>query len=443
MILLALTLEMNSTAAILYILPLLITYGAYIKLRRARSKEDEARYKEAVESGLLEPPSLHPVFDLQKCIGSGACIKACPEEALGFVDGVPQLINAASCIGHGACYAACPVDSIKLVFGTQRRGVELPFVDPHFETNVPGLFIAGELGGMGLIHKATEQGRQAMDEIAKRKKVGDSLDVVIVGSGPAGISASLRAKELKLKFVTIEQEESLGGAVFQYPRNKMAMTSPMRLPQHGPIKFGEISKESLLAFWQEVIRKTSLEIKFRERMESISRGEQGFIVKTSSSNFRARCVLLTIGRRGTPRKLGVPGEELPKVVYRLIDAEQYRGKRVIVVGGGDSAIEAALALSDQARTTVTLSYRGEAFNRIKPKNRERLDAAKASGRVNVLMSSEIGFVTADKVMFKIGDQKTQIPNDAVIVCTGGELPTKMLRDLGVEVEVHHGEEVAA
>ena len=185
--------------------------------------------QESVAAGLAEPPSLHPVIDHRICLGSASCVTACPEDAIGIVNGKAVLINAAHCIGHGACLAACPVDAIKLVFGTETRGIDIPNVSPHFESNVPGLFIAGELGGMGLIRKAAEQGRQAIESIAQARAAARmTLDVVIVGCGPAGLSAGLSAIEQKLRYALIEQEDSLGGTVFHYPRNKIVMTAPVQ-----------------------------------------------------------------------------------------------------------------------------------------------------------------------------------------------------------------------
>jgi thioredoxin reductase len=159
---------------------------------------------------------------------------------------------------------------------------------------------------------------------------------------------------------------------------------------------------------------------------------------TERSAYRARAVLLSIGRRGTPRKLGVAGEDLPKVVYRLIDPEQYRGQAVLVVGGGDSALEAALSIADEADTTVTLSYRGEAFSRAKQKNRERLRAAQVSGQLRVYFNSTVTAISAADVDLDVGDKPVTLPNDAIIVCAGGILPTAFLKDSGVGVETKYG-----
>ncbi|MEQ1663552.1 MAG: NAD(P)-binding domain-containing protein [Thiobacillus sp.] len=424
----------------LYLLPLLLVLHFYFRRRQQRGDKHAVALEIARQAGLGEPVSLHPVFDPLRCIGSGSCTKACPEGALGLVDGKAHLINPTVCIGHGACLASCPFDAIQLVFGTEKRGVDIPLVKPNFETNIPGLFIAGELGGMGLVRKAAEQGRQAMNAIRDTLK-GESqaeLDVVIVGSGPAGIAAGLGAIQHKLRYRILEQEDSLGGTVYHYPRNKIIMTSPVNLPIVGKVKMSEISKEALLEFWNGIVNKTGLAISFKERMESIQPDGKGFQIKTSGGTYFARTVLLAIGRRGTPRKLDVPGEELPKVVYRLVDAEQYRGQKVLVVGGGDSALEAALAIAEESGTEVTLSYRSDAFGRVKVKNRQRLDEAEQQGRIRVLLKSNVARIDASEVVLECESGSVTLPNDVVIISAGGVLPIDLLKKVGIEFETKHG-----
>jgi thioredoxin reductase len=378
------------------------------------------------------------VIDPVRCLGSSSCVTACPEEALGIVNGKAVLVNAASCIGHGACHAACPVDAIQLVFGTEKRGIDIPNVTPEFESNVPGLFIAGELGGMGLIRTAAAQGRQAIDTLRKRKRGTHDFDVVIVGCGPAGLSAGLSAIEHKLRYKLIEQEASLGGAVFHYPRNKVAMTAPVKLALVGTVRFGEVPKEKLLEFWQGVVAKTGLAITFQECMRGIDPDGDGFVVRTDHHQYRTRSVLLALGRRGTPRKLEVPGEESAKVVYRLIDPAQYDGQAVLVVGGGDSALEAAIALSERPGTAITLSYRSAAFSRVKQKNRLGVDQAERAGRMRVELESTVQKIEVTAVKLLTARGVATLRNDAVIVCAGGLLPTPLLQSIGIAFDTKHG-----
>ena len=425
---------------LLYSIPLIVVLWIYF--RRLQRREALTTLQRAEQSGLTEPPSLHPIIAPDICVGSGACVAVCPEQALGIVRGKGHLVNPTVCIGHGACAAACPVEAIKLVFGTERRGVDIPYVKPTFETNVPGIFIAGELGGMGLIRKAAEQGRQAMATVSKlissKRAEGDQSDVVIVGAGPAGLSSTLAAMERKLRFVTLEQEISLGGTVYHYPRNKIVSTQPVVLPLVGEAKLGEISKESLLAFWQDIVERVNMPINFGECVEKIVALDGGFVVKTGRAEYRSRTVLLAIGRRGTPRKLGVPGEELPKVVYRLVDPEQYRGKHVLVVGGGDSAIEAAVAIAAEPGSRVALSYRSQAFNRIKVANRERLSKAEREWQLTVLLGSTVVRIDERQAILDREGQAVKLDNDTVIVCAGGLLPTPMLKEIGILVETKFG-----
>ena len=437
--------SMNPVLLILYLVPVLGIFAWYLRGRRRRENESIRAAEEALALSMTEPPSLHPIIDPVKCIGCRSCVAACPEQyahpVLGMIRGKARLVGPSNCIGHGACEKACPAEAITLVFGTESRGVDIPQVNSNFETNVPGIFIAGELGGMGLIRNAIEQGRQAIDSVRKVPGVGqgDGYDVVIVGSGPAGFAASLGAMKAGLRFITVEQD-SLGGTVSHFPRGKLVMTRPAELPIVGMMKFTETTKEKLLEFWQGVESKTGLKINYNERVVGIvpRTAGDGFDVQTNQSSYVTKAVLLTIGRRGTPRTLGVPGEELTKVVYRLIDPEQYKGQHVLVVGGGDSALEAAHSIAEQPGTTVTLSYRSDAFSRAKAKNRDKVAEMQANGQMRVLMSSNVKEIREDSVILEQNGKIGRLPNNAIIVCAGGILPTGFLKEVGVEVETKHG-----
>ena len=436
---------MTPVTIFLYSLPIVLIFIGYFRLRHRREKRAIEAAREAIAASLTEPPSLHPVIDPNKCIGCRSCLAACPEQdahpVLGMIRGKARLVGPANCIGHGACKAACPVGAIELVFGTEKRGMDIPQVSPNFETNVPGIFIAGELGGMGLIGNAIEQGRQALEEIAKLDGIGkgDDFDVVVVGAGPAGFAASLAAMKLGLRFATIEQD-SLGGTVAHFPRGKLVMTRPAELPIVGLMKITETTKEKLLEFWQGVEAKTSLKINYNERVESINKSADGkqFDVETTKALYKTRAVLLTIGRRGTPRQLGVAGEEQTKVVYRLIDPAQYEGMHVLVVGGGDSALEAAHSIADVPGSTVSLSYRSAAFSRAKPKNRDKVERYAEEKRIRLLMPSEVKKIHADAVEIEFEGKVYKLKNDAVIVCAGGILPNGFLREIGITVETKYG-----
>jgi thioredoxin reductase (NADPH) len=427
---------------VLYGVPLSAIFTVYLWRQRRIETRHRRAQEESIAAGMTEPASLHPLIDASKCLGCGACVKACPEqphhEVLGLIDGKAVLVGPTECIGHGACKAVCPFDAITLVFGTERRGLDIPVLKPNFESNVPGIYVAGELGGMGLIKNALAQGQQALEAIAKAgvKRPG-ALDVLIVGAGPAGLAASLAAKKLGLAYQTIEQD-SLGGAVFQYPRGKLVMTAPVELPIIGKVQFRNTSKETLLKFWTDACKNNGLNIRYQERVEAIEAKDGAFHVRASGQQYVASAVLLAIGRRGTPRKLGVPGEELPKVVYRLIDPEQYRGRKVVVVGGGDSALEAAASVAELGDTSVILSYRGEAFQRAKQRNRQRVEEASSKGQLKVLLNSQVREIRPDEIFLKHAGQDLQVSNDAVIVSAGGILPNDFLRSIGIEVETKYG-----
>ena len=416
--------------------------------REATSREAEA---EALRYGLHEPVTLHPVIDPAGCILTGSCVDVCPEgEVFGLIDGRVKVIGPARCIGHGLCERSCPMDAIQLVFGTEKRGIDIPRIQENFETNVPGLYIVGELGGMGLIGNAFEQGRQCVEGIIKEMKSDDragangaaaapDLDLVIVGCGPAGLSASLTAQEAGLKFVTVERED-VGGTVRHYPRKKLVLTRPVKVPGYGKLNVREVTKEDLIGTWEEIVRTAGLEVATGETVTAVSSREtgSGFMVTTSAREIETRRLVLAIGRRGVPCKLGVPGEELPTVAYSLREPESFQGDRILVVGGGDSAVEAALALAEQPGNQVRMSYRGESFRRIKPKNHQRVEEVVSAGGLDILWSTNLVRIESDSITYRNGGPPETLPNDYTFIFAGGELPTRFLRDCGVEIETRFG-----
>ncbi|MGE5346372.1 MAG: NAD(P)-binding domain-containing protein [Acidithiobacillales bacterium] len=414
-------------------------------LRRARREtRDTETLRRSIEQELHIPPTLHPVIDPNTCIGSLSCIKVCPEgDILGIVDGKASLIIPANCIGHARCALECPVDAIRLVFGTSERGVDLPEVDEYFETNRPGVHIIGELGGMGLIKNAVRQGLQ----LGRRYKsiLGppgqDQVSAVIVGAGPSGIAAALAMKEAGLTLRILDQGSSLGGTISNYPRQKLVMTETVDLPYFG--KFGRplISKEDLLEMFSGALKKADIKIQHGVKVTGIEGSDGRFEVVTDQANFRCQKVVLAIGRMGTPRKLGVPGEELPKVTYLLLHPEQYAGKRVLVVGGGDSALEIADMVAGQEGAEVSISYRNPAFGRSKQRNKDNIEKLISEGKIRAIMSSNVVSIHPDKVVLDVNGSRTEIENDYVVINVGGILPTEFLKGLGIGIQRHVGKAV--
>lgn len=412
----------------------------YLRTRR-QERINRERLAHNQAAGLDEPPTLHPVVDPGACLGSGACVAACPEgDILGLIHGRPVLLNASRCVGHGQCAAACPVSAIALVFGTARRGVDIPHVQGTFETNVPGVFIAGELGGMGLIRNAVRQGCQAVEHMARRPRAGEGeYDLLVAGAGPAGLAASLAALQHGLRCRTVEQEAP-GGAVRHYPRQKLVMTEPMEIPLYGRVPWRQASKEQLLALWDEVMQRTGLQVCTGERLLSARRDGPTLVVRTTAGEFRARHLLLAIGRRGTPNRLGVPGEDLAKVAYHLIEPEHYEDQRIMVVGGGNTALEVACALSrPQRRNRVTLVHRGDSFGRARPQNQALVEQLAADGHLTVRLGCQVECIHPEHVDLIAGTTPEPVANDQVFVCVGGSLPVALLNELGVAIERKFGE----
>ena len=421
----------------------LLVVWMYIRRGRKQSLQTMHKVEEARASGRHEPLSLYPYIDPDRCMGSGACVDACPEkDIIGMVDGRATVINASRCIGHGACFHACPVEAISLRVGTATRGVELPHVNPDYETNVKGIYIAGELGGMGLIRNSVEQGIQAVRSIAAgiNSRTPGIADLVIVGAGPAGIAATLQAKKMGLDAVTLEQD-SLGGTVFSFPRSKVVMTHPMELPLYGKMKLYDTSKQQLLDIWQDALQKNDIRIREHQKVERIRQeADKTFMVETNTGDCIACAhVILAIGRRGSPRKLGIPGESLEKVAYQLIEPELLTDKDIIVVGGGDSAVEAALLLMDANR--VTMSYRKDAFARIKAGNERRIREAMDKQKLTVIFNSELIGISTDSVDLRVPDQEQlrTMRNDLVYIFAGGELPNAFLSATGIEITKRFGQ----
>lgn len=435
--------DWSSWSASLALGVIVVSALAYALYRRRLEARHRLELAAAVSRNLHQPASLHPVIDATKCIGSLSCLRACPEgDILGIVDGKAKLIRGANCIGHGRCALECPVEAIKLVVGTEERGVDLPEVDATFESSRAGVHVVGELGGMGLIRNAVTQGLECAEALASRRgKCADgAVEVAIVGAGPAGLATALACRKAGLSFRLLEQD-TVGGTIAHYPRQKIVMTDPLELPFFGHLKDYLLSKEDLLGLWHKAIAAAQLKVEEGVKVTGLEGADGDFTIQTDKGPVRARKVVLATGRRGTPRKLNAPGEQLEKVAYRLVDPEQYAGSKVLVVGGGDSALEAAMAIAEETDAEVALSYRNEALGRCRDANRAKFEAHVAKGRIQAVWSSQVTGITEKDVTLSTPKGPATLANDFVIVSIGGELPLEFLQKMGVVVRRFHGEEL--
>ncbi len=412
-----------------------IVLGYLISFRR-RNRRDQERAVAAQSSGKQQPMGAFPYIDPMVCIGCGGCVAACPENVLGIVGGLAVAVQGSRCVGIAACAKACPVQAIEIAVGDLRGRADVPWMNERQETNVAGIYVAGELAGLALIRNAVRQGKDTVRAIAGElagvdRRDRDLLDVAIIGAGPAGLSAALAAVEVKLHYAVFEQQPDLGGTIYNFPRRKLTHTEEVELPLYGPLRKQEYSKEELLELFRGLVERHRLAVHFGEKVLQVIPDGGLFHILTGTGAWRARRVLLALGRRGTPRKLGVTGEGLPKVMYQVRDAEEYRGKKILCVGGGDSAIEAAMGLARQAGNQLTISYRGEEFNRVKAKNLERLEKLVKRDKIRPLLGSEVLEIGLDHVRLATKEGEIKIANDYVFVLIGGEPPFPFLRSIGV------------
>jgi len=416
------------------ILILLASLLPYLRSHRKSQRATEERLREARERNQDKALMQHPIINRSLCIGCGICVEVCPEGGvLGVIDGKATIIQGSHCVGHGLCAENCPIGAIEIGLGEIAEREDIPQLDDHFQSSIPGLYLIGELSGLALIKNAIQHGVTAIDHLAALSEPpgGEGLDVLIVGAGPAGLTAALRVKERGLNYLVVDQDTP-GGTILHYPRRKVTLVQPVDLPLFGTLKKREYTKEELLDIWERVIREQDIQLKTGEKLVSVVQTHPGFSTRTSGGTYSSRFVILALGRRGTPRKLGVPGEELPKVMYRLLDAETYRDRHILVVGGGDSAIEAAIGLAHQRGNTVTLSYRKEHFFRLKARNEKQIERALEKSDLKVVFNSNVQRIEPNHVILETPDGDLNLPNDDVFIFVGGELPFGLLNEIGIQ-----------
>ncbi|HTF86942.1 MAG TPA: NAD(P)-binding domain-containing protein [Planctomycetota bacterium] len=429
---------------------LLVVSARRIELRRMQQRLN--RRELAVRAGSHQAQLQHPVVDLSRCLGCGTCVAACPEEGvLELIHGQAVVVNGSRCVGHAACERECPVGAIQVTLANLEERRDVPALTSELEAvGTPGLFLAGEVTAHALIKTAIEQGSGVAREVARRsaslseEQREEMLDLCIVGAGPAGLACGLEAKRSGLSFVMLDQEDSVGGTVAKYPRRKLVVTQPVELPLRGKLSRTEYSKEELVGLWSDIAADEELPLHTGVVFEHVERvleaGGASFLVHSNFEPVRARQVCLAIGRRGTPRRLGVPGEELSKVNYSLLDAQSFTGRRLLVVGGGDSAVEAALGLAEQPGNEVVLSYRRSSFHRIRTRNQARLETALAENRLRVALETTVVAIGEEQVELEYaasaqgGTRREVIDNDEVFVMVGGTAPFERLEKAGVSFD---------
>ena len=403
-----------------------------IRWKRKQNQTVE-KLNESTRIGANKALMQHPIIDLSRCIGCGICTKVCPEgEVLGLVGGKAVLINGSKCVGHEVCMESCPVGGIEVGLGDISSREDIPQLSSELESNFENIYVIGELGGLALIRNAVNQGARVAKSIqAKLNGSTPSQPIVVVGAGPAGLSCTISLKEMGLPVVLLDQSEP-GGTILQYPRRKLVMVQPIEMPGYGEMANSEYSKEELLEIWDNIFESHSPDFRRGHQLQAIEKDGAGYKITTSMGGFSSEYVVLALGRRGTPRKLEVPGEDLSKVAYKLMDAETYQDKHILVVGGGDSAVEAAVGLGQQIGNTVPLSYRKNGFARIKTRNDEQVAKAVKNGWINIMYESTVDSIDEQHVIINHENQKKQVENDYVFIFAGGIPPFKLMNSIGIQ-----------
>ncbi len=382
---------------------------------------------------------VHDIND-DRCTGCDACVAVCPTNVLDLVANKSRVLRFQDCIQCEACMFACPTEALVMFpEGSTPPPLKIPEIDENFQTAVPGQYLIGEVAGKPLVKNAANLGRSSIEHmLATGLRPGamgrgeNQFDVAIVGSGPGGLSAALSCIQRGLSYVVLEKEQEIASTISRYPKGKLVMAEPYDTENLSLLPVFDAAKEQLIPIWRELLDRVGVKVKQGESVESVQRGGDGaFDIRTTVGAYRAQRVVMSIGTRGKPRTLQVQGENLPKVFSLLEDPDEWRGRTVMVVGGGDSACEAALALAD-AGAKVMISYRGKGFNRAAPKNKQTIEAYAAEGRIKAKLGSQVLGFEPDSVTLALGDgSQKRYANDAAFVLIGADPPVQWLEKMGI------------
>ncbi len=399
------------------------------------------RHKAVMQPATIVGPAIliHDIND-DRCTGCDACVAVCPTNVLDLVANKSRVLRFEDCIQCEACMFACPTEALVMFpEGGVPPPLKVPEIDENFQTIVPGQYLIGEVAGKPLVKSAANLGRAVVEHMMmtglRPGAIGRSdtiADVVIIGSGPGGLSAALSCIQKGLSYVILEKEQMIASTIARYPKGKLVMAEPYDTANLSFLPVFDSAKEQLLPIWNELLERVGMRINKGESVETIARAADGaFEIRSTVNVYRAQRVVLSIGTRGKPRTLQVQGENLPKIYNLLEDPDEWRGKSVLVVGGGDSAVEAAVALAD-AGAKVMISYRGKGFNRAAPKNKQTVEQYASEGRLKAKLGSQILQFEQDSVTLALADgSQKRYPNDAAFVLIGADPPISWLEKMGI------------
>jgi thioredoxin reductase (NADPH) len=387
---------------------------------------------EKIRSLHPEGKKTYPAVNRAVCIGCGSCVQGCREKTvLAVIRGKSTLVNPLACRCCGECERNCLTGGLKIVEHGRKITVRIPWVDENYQSNVAGIYIVGSLTGAGLIKEAINQGRAAVNHIMKGAFPAALPNVMVIGAGPAGLSAMLSCRKFGLPVLCFEKDLT-ANTIRNFPKKKILMAEPVEMPIVGPLWVGDASREELLEAWERMLAKAGACISTGSRLEKIEKKDGRFLVTISGKPYACDKIVLALGNRGVPRKLGIRGEDMPNVFYNLLEADEFSGSAVTVIGAGDSAIEAALALQRNGCRVIML-VRGDGFPKAKVKNQERIEQARVGGQIRIHFNSQPLEIGANFISFNAGGATHREKIDAVFIMVGGELPFELLESFGIKI----------